>query len=290
MNTITPLIFRPQPFEDEGMQGFILRLAEGNHINPPRILWNEATPNPDILVRLLGLTQARWTERLFRQHDNKGNRPLWNSRTRRYCPDCLRDKSYWRQGWELSLMTACAEHSVSLIENCPVCDQVQAWKSGNLLSCICGYDLRRSESFPVDEKELKLAQALNHKVCGHDSEIPNLKLLDLEQLHSLIITLGVYARPGVRPSLRDQKVDSLVSAQQLIQTASEVWLTPLKSIISIMKTVQTVKMSEAEILRIKREGQAKSRQLVKDGIRTQESMFLIPPEVAKASKVRYRGF
>jgi len=57
-----------------------------------------------------------------------------------------------------------------------------------------------------------------------------------------------------------------------------------------MKTVQTVKISEAEILRIKREGQARSRQLVKDGIRTQESMFLIPPEVAKASKVRYRGF
>lgn len=57
-----------------------------------------------------------------------------------------------------------------------------------------------------------------------------------------------------------------------------------------MKTVQTVKISEAEILRMKREGQARSRQLVKDGIRTQESMFLILPEVAKTSKVRYRGF
>lgn len=57
-----------------------------------------------------------------------------------------------------------------------------------------------------------------------------------------------------------------------------------------MKTVETVKLNEAEILRIKREGQARSRQLVKDGVRTQESMFLIPPEVAKASKVRYRGF
>lgn len=44
-----------------------------------------------------------------------------------------------------------------------------------------------------------------------------------------------------------------------------------------------------EILRIKREGQARSRQLVRDGVRTQESMFLIPPAIAKASKVRYRG-
>jgi hypothetical protein len=54
-------------------------------------------------------------------------------------------------------------------------------------------------------------------------------------------------------------------------------------------TTKTVKLAEEEILRIKREGQARSRQLVKDGLRTQESMFLIPPEVAKASKVRYRG-
>jgi len=56
-----------------------------------------------------------------------------------------------------------------------------------------------------------------------------------------------------------------------------------------MKTTQTVKISETEILRIKREGQDRSRQLIKDGIRTQESMFLIPPAIAKASKVRYRG-
>lgn len=59
--------------------------------------------------------------------------------------------------------------------------------------------------------------------------------------------------------------------------------------ITAMKTTQTVKTSEVEILRMKREGQDHSRQLVKDGIRTQESMFLISPAIAKASKVRYRG-
>lgn len=46
--------------------------------------------------------------------------------------------------------------------------------------------------------------------------------------------------------------------------------------------------TDDEILRIKREGQARSRQLVRDGVRTQESMFLIPPSVAKASKVKYK--
>lgn len=218
------LVFRPQPCRDEGLQGFILRLAEGNHVTPQRRLWNDASPSPETLAGLLGVAAAPWAERLFRQHDNKGNRPLWNSRTRRYCPECLKDKPYWRQAWELSLMTACPKHGRSLIEACPKCDCVHTWPRGILLTCVCGHDLRRSESSSVDEKELRLAQALNHKVLGHDSEIPNLKLLDLGQLHTLIITLGVYAKPGVRPSLRDQKIDSLASAQELMRTAAEVLL------------------------------------------------------------------
>lgn len=49
-------------------------------------------------------------------------------------------------------------------------------------------------------------------------------------------------------------------------------------------------VDEAELWRIKREDQARSHQLVREGKRTQESMFLIPPEIAKASKVRYRGY
>jgi hypothetical protein len=56
-----------------------------------------------------------------------------------------------------------------------------------------------------------------------------------------------------------------------------------------MKKDQTSLSHDSEILRIKREGQARSRQLVRDGLRTQESMFLIPPDIAKKSKVKYRG-
>jgi hypothetical protein len=55
------------------------------------------------------------------------------------------------------------------------------------------------------------------------------------------------------------------------------------------KIAQQSDLKDEEILRIKREGQARSRQLVRDGLRTQESMFLIPPDIAKASKVKFRG-
>lgn len=55
-----------------------------------------------------------------------------------------------------------------------------------------------------------------------------------------------------------------------------------------MKRLKEKLNREEDILRTKREGQARSRQLVRDGIRTQESMFLIPPDVAKASKVKFK--
>lgn len=55
-----------------------------------------------------------------------------------------------------------------------------------------------------------------------------------------------------------------------------------------MQVILTKLDRDVEILRIKREGQARSRQLVRDGIRTQDSMFLFPRAVVKGAKIRYR--
>lgn len=60
------------------------------------------------------------------------------------------------------------------------------------------------------------------------------------------------------------------------------------SIIGFMKQAKEKLNSDEDILRIKREGQARSRQLVRDGIRTKESMFLFPRDVVKAAKIKFR--
>ena len=54
------------------------------------------------------------------------------------------------------------------------------------------------------------------------------------------------------------------------------------------KVSANTESQEDKILRIKREGQARSRQLVQSGERTQESMFFIPRQIAKAAKVHYK--
>jgi hypothetical protein len=51
----------------------------------------------------------------------------------------------------------------------------------------------------------------------------------------------------------------------------------------------TIVEDESELWRIKREGQARSRQLVREGKRSQESMFLFSREVVKNSKIKWRG-
>jgi len=66
-----------------------------------------------------------------------------------------------------------------------------------------------------------------------------------------------------------------------------IWFSQAASYYCNMNNKRAKEKGEA-ILRLKREGQARSRALVKDGIRTQESMFLIPPAVAKVSKVKYK--
>lgn len=57
------------------------------------------------------------------------------------------------------------------------------------------------------------------------------------------------------------------------------------------KTIRRLRREEQALtlLQIKKAGQERCRQLVRDGTRSQESMFLFPKEVVKNSKVKWRG-
>lgn len=54
------------------------------------------------------------------------------------------------------------------------------------------------------------------------------------------------------------------------------------------KDVQSNFDRDQTILSLKREGQARSRQLVRDGLRSKESMFLFPRHIVKAAKIKFR--
>lgn len=57
-----------------------------------------------------------------------------------------------------------------------------------------------------------------------------------------------------------------------------------------MKTENQIKQDDAILAAAKRERQARARALVASGSRTQESMFFISTELAKAATVKHREF
>jgi hypothetical protein len=235
----TKLLYRPKPFPDEGLNGFLLRLASGNQINSVNKLLDGKKPSQKTLMLLLGLQQKIPDfQRLFRQRDSSGNRPVWNYRTSRYCVYCLREHAYWKQEWELSLVTVCSTHNCQLIEVCKKCDQSLVWSRSVLTRCRCGYDLRHTTASEIDAKDSKLTQVLINKIYGEDPDIKHLRLLDLKQLHNLIITLGVYANPDKRPVLRDQKISSLIETQSLVSVAVDVLLNWPKGFYQMLDRIQ----------------------------------------------------
>ena len=56
-----------------------------------------------------------------------------------------------------------------------------------------------------------------------------------------------------------------------------------------MKTKATKFVRDEQLEAAKRERQARSRALVRSGERTQESMFLISPQIARSLKIRHRS-
>jgi hypothetical protein len=232
------LIYHPQPYKNEGLRGFLLRLVTGNRLAGINEFRSGGKTSFDKLESVLGITDQTRFEHLLRQQEIGGNHPLWNVRTSRYCPHCLTENAYWRQEWELSLMTVCTHHGCQLVEICNKCNHSLTWHRTNLTRCICGYDLRMATAMQADEQEYKLAQILANKLYGFDSDIKNLRLLDLKQLHNLIITLGVYANPEHRTALRNQKISSLNDAQSLVCVASDVLLNWPKGFYQMLDRIQ----------------------------------------------------
>ena len=70
------LIFRPQPYGDEGLNGYLLRLADGNRIAQIKSLWKGGGGVQAGLEKLLGNPDIVGNTRLFRQSDQKGSRKL----------------------------------------------------------------------------------------------------------------------------------------------------------------------------------------------------------------------
>lgn len=76
------------------------------------------------------------------------------------CPMCLKEHGYAKLIWQHTYSTACAEHSIRLVETCDECGNTITKDRYHLKACKCGRDLTSIEPTKVSNAERWLSMRL----------------------------------------------------------------------------------------------------------------------------------
>jgi hypothetical protein len=241
MTNANTLIYHPRPFDDEGLQGFMLRISEGNYLPNSRYLWEGNQSSLETLAGYLGLNDSDPLKTLQQQLNNQGTLPVWNRKYGRACPECLRQQSYWKQYWELSMASCCPHHGLVLQETCHRCGTPINWQRNSLLHCSCG----RSYSGLVEEnasaEEIRFNRILYDSLTRKTSFKRDINQLNLSQLHRLIVTLGVYASgSGGIAEIRKKTISRLEHVRPVMLAAASVLVDWPRGFFAMLDRIQEV--------------------------------------------------
>lgn len=168
------LLLLPQRNASESARGYLLRAAADNLF--PRMFSDELTSLETTCEFLAGL----------RHHDFLAHAKLEGSltptrvkedspmvcmlgrdaipascllrRSRRVCPQCLRDAPWSRIEWEVRTVRACPIHRIELVSVCPNCKRPMGWASSTYMHCFCGQDLATVESIQATPCDVRWAR------------------------------------------------------------------------------------------------------------------------------------
>lgn len=125
------LLVRVAPGPGESAQGFWLREAARNGLNP------------------------RWTR--------TGATPGFHARAR-LCSACLREVGFWRSEWLVPDCFYCSAHRLWLCDQCDQCLQDLRWSNVRYEHCRCGRDLRLLPQAPLPSALAALVDAIPRDV------------------------------------------------------------------------------------------------------------------------------
>lgn len=187
----TRLLITSHPKPDEGLTGYLVRLAELNGYESPSWIlsltghkWTgDGWKWPTILFssgasleKLAQLTTLRLADLeamsyplvgskegtisdhicfgfLISRHAIRPERP-------KICPICLNESAYYRRVWDLKPITCCPFHRCLLVDECPSCAKRIKWHRAAVCTCPCGFDLRHIPTPPVNDMALRLVNRL----------------------------------------------------------------------------------------------------------------------------------
>lgn len=178
-----------EPFHDESLYGFVLRMAGRNRLAGMtwvlaqlgrRSITQLGESDDRMIAHLFGADPAAVNRLVVRGRWVDGTHVHWirgHEFTRPYllrlarpqwCPLCLAELGYARAVWDFQLTTACHLHGVQLLERCPQCTRLLRWQRRSLLNCLCGRSLAAAPSLPAGPA----AVAVAIWIAGHTEASP----------------------------------------------------------------------------------------------------------------------
>ena len=247
MNAVLPISVPPRP--DESVESWLEHLADANGLNTAQLLatirrtgattrYLTLAPSPETIARLaalarvdktavyaatlasydgtaLDLTGLDPTDRYsYRQVAARGWTPAHGTQI---CPACIAETGTWKTTWRLLLVTACSDHGLFLVAECPSCgrpfrDQRHSHLRRVGAAAVCGnplgqgpvkqcqHDLTTLDAVPASPTVLATQDRINAALTGQTVPVlgqeakPAAYLADLRHLTTLLLHLA--GRPG----------------------------------------------------------------------------------------------
>lgn len=215
------LVRTPEPYADESLVGYVLRVSEENGYDTPWHVFKLAGILPGRMFTA-AISAQRIREVLggpersmpssygldgevqevrVRGHNlgKSASAGLLRLRKPAFCPECVQEKGYIEAFWDLTAAVACPTHKRAKLQHCPKCRAPLSWFRPGLLTCHCGESLVGSKTEPVGEPVAELMGLIRAKVDGqplasqvNSSGFPvkELEKLNLQTLLQLVQTLG----------------------------------------------------------------------------------------------------
>lgn len=111
--------------------------------------------------------------------------------TAKVCPECIRERGYWRANWDFAYSLVCPTHGAWLVGTCPNCRRRLTYLDGSAVQCGCGFDLRTITPVVCDADSHALGTLLTQKLTGEPEKLgaPRHERALLTQSYSDVIKL-----------------------------------------------------------------------------------------------------
>lgn len=247
---------------DESGQGYLLRLGALNGFEKARQAltgkgWGSMPTELDaeLVSRWFGesVPKLRWALGAANSSAAKGrtfygghqlSRPTFINRTQpRVCTACLEEGEYCKFSWDFSLVTACHQHQLALIDRCNACHTALRWRRPTPSVCTCWsplplstpmyqpqtveFEFERWVQLQIRSKSLDqtlCAEAVSMHKTTHPSSALMKMIWPMSLDAGLLITYALSTAAGspfVAPSASPSSRPSLERARTALKAANE---------------------------------------------------------------------